>query len=84
VRYRLIVPPDLRRDIVSLPVETQRTVYGLLNAIRDDPDGATVPYGQDVPDSPIRMRTGARGDVIAIVIINDLTITVTLVDYTRP
>ena len=80
----MIVPPGLRRDIVSLPVETQRTVYGLLNAIRDDPDGTTAPYGEDVPDSPIRMRTGARGDVIAIVIVNDLTITVTLVDYAKP
>ncbi|MEU3528863.1 hypothetical protein AB0E62_34280 [Streptomyces sp. NPDC038707] len=79
--YHLIVPPDLRRDIMRQPLDTQRTLFQLLQAIRDDPDGATVAYGEDVPDSLIRMRTGARGNVITIVIINDHTITVTLVDY---
>lgn len=79
--YHLIVPPDLRRDIMRQPLDTQRTLFQLLQAIRDNPDAATVPYGEDVPDSPVRMRTGARGNLIAIVLINDHTITVTLVDY---
>lgn len=81
MRYRLIVPPDLRRDIAALPVEPQNSLYTLLQAIRDDPDGNTTDYGEVVPDSPVRMRTGGRGNVIVTVIINDLTITVTLVDY---
>lgn len=81
MRYRLIVPPDLRRDIATLPVETQSTLHALLRAIRDDPDGNTTDYGEVVPDSPVQMRTGGRGNVVVTVIINDLTITVTLVDY---
>jgi hypothetical protein len=81
VKYHLIVPPDLRRDIMGQPVHKQRALFTLLQDIREDPDQHTVPYGEDVPDSPVRMRTGARSTIIAIVVINDHTITVTLVDY---
>lgn len=81
--YRLIIPPGIRRQIETLPVEDRRSLDSLFNDLQADPDRHTGPYGME-DDGPIRMRSAGRGGIIAVVIINDLTVNVTLVQVQRP
>ncbi|MEU2789069.1 hypothetical protein [Streptomyces sp. NPDC007100] len=81
--YRLIVPPSIRRQIETLSLETQRALHALFEDLREDPDRHTGPHGLE-DDGPVRMRSAGRAGVIVAVLINDLTINVTVVSVQNP
>ncbi|KOT49930.1 MULTISPECIES: type II toxin-antitoxin system RelE family toxin [Streptomyces] len=81
--YRLIVPPSIRRQIDKLPVETQRQLHSLFRDICEDPGRHTGPHGLE-DDGPVQMRSAGRGGVLVAVLINDLTINVTVVSVQNP
>ncbi|MFH9426393.1 type II toxin-antitoxin system RelE/ParE family toxin [Streptomyces sp. NPDC017529] len=81
--YRLVVPPSIRRQIEKLPLETQRALHALFRDLREDPDRHSGPYGLE-DDGPVRMRSAGRAGAIAVVLISDLSVTVTVVSVQTP
>ncbi|MEU2724040.1 hypothetical protein [Streptomyces smyrnaeus] len=81
--YRLIIPPDIRRQIQQLTLEDQHTLDQLLRDIQADPESHTGAYGENT-DGPIQMRSAGRGNILAVIIVNQLTINITLVQVQAP
>jgi hypothetical protein len=82
VTYRVIVPPDLQQEIWQLPAGDRGQLVDLFAQLQTNPDAATVPYGAD-DAGPVRMRTAAVGNVIAVVLVNETTGNVTLMQLTH-
>ena len=75
--WRVIVPPDLQQEIWKLPAPERDGLVGLFGLLQADPHGATMPYGVDEP-GPVRMRSAVVGSVIAVLVINETSGNVTL------
>lgn len=81
--YTLVIPADIRREIETYPLHVRASLDGLFVDLREDPDRHTGPHGIE-DTGPVRMRSAGRSGVIAVVLISDLTVTVTLVQITLP
>lgn len=76
-RWRFSRSPHTLDMIGSLPLEGQLAVMDLIDKLEEDPDFNTQPYGEDTGGS-IRTRTATTGSIIAVVLINDTTRRITL------
>lgn len=83
VTYTLVIPADVRREIEAFPLHVRARLDGLFVDLREDPDRHTGPHGLE-DTGPVRMRSAGRGGILAVVLISDLTVTVTLVRVTLP
>lgn len=82
--YELIVPPSIRRQIAGLPLSDQAELIALFDRLPSEAEQVTDAYGLEVPDSPVRMRTAGLSQLIVVVVINDSTVTVTVVEIRNP
>lgn len=77
MNWRVIVPPDLQQEIWKLPAPERDGLVGLFAQLQHDPHAVTMPYGvEDI--GPVRMRSAAVGSVIAVLVINEASGNVTL------
>lgn len=81
--YQLIIPSSIQREIDGYPLHVRASLEGLFVDLREDPDRHTGPHGLE-DTGPVRMRSAGRGGVITVVLISDVTVTVTLVRVARP
>ncbi|MEU2565098.1 hypothetical protein ABZ626_38105 [Streptomyces longispororuber] len=82
--YELIVPPSIRRQIAGLPLSDQAELIALLDRLPAEAEQITDPYGLEVPDSAVRMRTAGLTRLIVVITINDSQVTVTIVRIYDP
>ncbi|WP_282798099.1 hypothetical protein [Streptomyces sp. CC224B] len=82
--YELIVPPSIRRQIAGLPLSDQAELIALFNRLPAEAEQITDPYGLEVPDSAVRMRTAGLTRLIVVITINDSQVTVTIVRIYDP
>ncbi|MGW2344880.1 hypothetical protein [Streptomyces sp. NPDC001661] len=82
--YELVIPPGIRRHIAGLPVGDQAELITLFDRLPDEAERITDAYGLEVPNSPVRMRSAGLSRLIVIIVINDETVTVTVVEITSP
>lgn len=72
MNWRIIIPPDLQQQVWALPAEDRDAFMALVQQLRQDPDAATGPYGEE-DTGPVRVRSAAAGTVIAVLTVNDIT-----------
>ncbi|MEV8319382.1 hypothetical protein AB0Q95_35010 [Streptomyces sp. NPDC059900] len=82
--FELIVPPSIRRQIADLPLSDQAELIALFDRLPVEPEQITDPYGLEVPDSPVRMRTAGLTRLIVVITLNDTEVTVTVVRIYDP
>ncbi|MFF9896629.1 hypothetical protein [Streptomyces longispororuber] len=82
--YELIVPPSIRRQIAGLPLSDQAELIALLDRLPAEAEQITDPYGLEVPDSAVRMRTAGLTRLIVVITVNDSQVTVTIVRVYDP
>lgn len=78
--WNVTLPPDIQQDIWALAPEDRDSVMTLIGRLRSDPLAATEPYGEE--SKPVSMRTAAAGDIIAVVLVNEITERVSFVQIT--
>lgn len=78
--WHVILPPDIQQDVWALAPEDRDAVLALIGRLRRNPLDATEPYGED--SKPVSMRTAASGNVIAVVLVNEITERVSFVQIT--
>lgn len=81
--YQLTVPPSLRGRILDLPADDRAEILALFDRLTDDPEQATGIYGQHVP-GPVQMRTAGLTRLVVIVLVNEITLRVTVIDVVDP
>ncbi|MEU5900614.1 hypothetical protein [Streptomyces venezuelae] len=82
--YELIVPPSIQRQIAGFPVGDQAELIAFFDRLPDECEQITEPRGLEVPDSPVRMRIKGLSRLVVTVLLNDTTITVTVIEITEP
>lgn len=75
--YRLIVPPDMRREIRKLPVPLQHHLRSRIDDIADDPFRQTDAWS-GTQYGPVHMRSTGVGPIIVVVTVNEDEHTVTV------
>lgn len=82
--YQLVVPPSIRRQIARLPLSDQAELIAFFDRLPAEAEQVTEPYGLEVPDSAIRMRTAGLTRLIVVITIDDMKVTVTVVRIYNP
>ncbi|MFH8492204.1 hypothetical protein [Streptomyces longisporoflavus] len=82
--YELIVPPSIRRQITDLPLSDQAELIALFDRLPAEAEQVTDPYGLEVPNSPVRMRTAGLARLIVVITLNATEVTVTVVRVYDP
>lgn len=78
--WHVILPTDVQQDVWALAPADRDALLALVDRLRRDPFAATTPYGEDT--KPVSMRCAGSGNILAVVLVNELTERVTFMRIT--